>query len=126
MSWQAYIDSTLLGSGVVSEALIAGQDGATWAKSPGLSITDDEVKQTVAGFKDPSGLYANGLRAGGAKYTVVRGTDENIHGKKGASGIIAVKTGMAVIFATYSEDIKPENTNNVIESLADYLKTNGM
>ena len=39
MSWQAYIDSTLLGSGVVSEALIAGQDGATWAKSPGLSVS---------------------------------------------------------------------------------------
>eukprot|EP00958_Prasinococcus_capsulatus_P016220 scaffold1786_cov398-Prasinococcus_capsulatus_cf.AAC.11 len=64
MSWQAYIDSSLLGSGVVSEAVIAGQDGATWAKSPGLVITDDEVKAIVAGFKDPSSLYANGLRAG--------------------------------------------------------------
>ena len=39
MSWQAYIDSSLLGSGVVSHAaILSNGDGSIWAKDDAFKV----------------------------------------------------------------------------------------
>ena len=38
MSWQAYVDSNLLGTGHVSQAAIYGLNGGEWAKSAGFQV----------------------------------------------------------------------------------------
>jgi profilin len=38
MSWQAYVDQQLVGTGKVSRGAIFGLDGSTWAISPGFNV----------------------------------------------------------------------------------------
>jgi profilin len=39
MSWQAYVDSNLVGTGSVSQAAIYGVEGGVWASSPGFAVS---------------------------------------------------------------------------------------
>ena len=39
MSWQAYVDQQLLGTGTVTKAAIYGLDGGCWATSPGFGVS---------------------------------------------------------------------------------------
>jgi profilin len=38
MSWQAYVDTNLVGTGKVSKAAIHGHNGALWATSKGFNV----------------------------------------------------------------------------------------
>lgn len=38
MSWQAYVDTNLLGTGKVQKAAIFGLDGSQWATSAGFTV----------------------------------------------------------------------------------------
>ncbi|EEB86933.1 hypothetical protein MPER_15940, partial [Moniliophthora perniciosa FA553] len=58
MSWQAYVDTNLVGSGKVSKAAILGQGGGVWATSPGFDISPEEQKAIVSGFNSPEGGVA--------------------------------------------------------------------
>lgn len=40
MSWQAYVDTNLIGSGKVHKAAIHGHDGSCWATSSGFSVSE--------------------------------------------------------------------------------------
>lgn len=39
MSWQAYVDTNLVGTGSVSQAAIYGAQGGVWASSPGFAVS---------------------------------------------------------------------------------------
>ena len=39
MSWQNYVDQQLMGSGVMTNAIIAGHDGTLWAKSEQVQVS---------------------------------------------------------------------------------------
>jgi hypothetical protein len=39
MSWQAYVDTNLVGTGNVSQAAIYGLNGGEWAKSAGFQVS---------------------------------------------------------------------------------------
>lgn len=49
MSWQHYVDQQLMGSGVVSKAVIAGHDGTLWAKSNNIEVSINEGLAHFAG-----------------------------------------------------------------------------
>ena len=38
MSWQAYVDTNLVGTGKIVNAAIIGHDGNTWATSKGFAV----------------------------------------------------------------------------------------
>ena len=38
MSWQQYVDSNLLGTKKIHQAVIVGLDGSTWAASKGFAV----------------------------------------------------------------------------------------
>eukprot|EP00117_Sycon_ciliatum_P027499 scpid105974/ scgid22326/ Profilin-1B; Acidic profilin IB; Profilin IB len=124
MSWQVYIDQSLLGSGSVTAAAICGLDGSTWAKSAGVEVSSTEAKGLVTAITgDPSALYAGGIKIGGVKYTFLRAEPgRSVYGKKGSdSGCCVVKTSQAIIVAIYANGITPGACTKVVEGLADYL-----
>ena len=64
MSWQAYVDSNLLASGMVTAAGIYDLQGNPWAYSAGFAAQVAEVA-AVSGHMhtgDPSGLAGTGVR----------------------------------------------------------------
>ena len=125
MSWQTYVDTNLVGSGAVSQAAIFGHDGSKWAASAGFNVSAQEAKNLAAGFKDASGLRANGIHLNAVKYLTLRADDRSIYGKKGAAGVITVKTGKAVLIGVYNENTQPGQAASVVEKLADYLIEQG-
>ncbi|KAI9355112.1 profilin [Zopfochytrium polystomum] len=121
MSWQAYVDNNLVGTGKITKAAIYGQDGTPWAISAGFSVSPQEVTALIGGFTDPSALRAGGLHISGVKYFTLRADDRSIYGKQGASGAICVKTKQAVLVALYAEPTQPGEATKTVEALADYL-----
>jgi len=109
----------------VNQAAILGQDGNTWATSAGYSISPADGKGLAALFANASDASAKGVNVGGHKYITVKADNRSIYGKKGAGGVVAVKTGKAVVVAVYGEGQQPGNAANVVEKLADYLIENG-
>lgn len=101
MSWQAYVDTNLVGTGKIAMACIIGHDGNTWATSKGftvrlsaarrfhvshlrawLQVSPAEGKKLAGAFNDPSDIIANGIHAGGVKYLALRYNDRSVYGKK--------------------------------------------
>jgi len=122
MSWQAYIDQSLLGTGAVKAAAIHGLDGNPWATSPGFAVTPAEAAKLVAGFTTADGLYS-GIHISGVKFMFLRADPESIHGKQGGSaGVTIVKTDKAIIIGTYGEGQTAGQCSAVVGKLGDYLK----
>lgn len=67
MSWQAYIDDSLLATGCVDRALIFGHDGNVWASSDYFEMKDEERNVLLSSFLDPSQVRMNGLFVCGEK-----------------------------------------------------------
>lgn len=82
MSWQAYVDTNLVGTGHVAKAAILGLDGSKWAASAGFNVTADEGKKIVAALKDASAIRANGLYVAGVKYLALKCDDRSVYGKQ--------------------------------------------
>ncbi|XP_070538414.1 profilin-2-like [Ptychodera flava] len=126
MSWQVYVDQSLLSTGKVSKAAIHGHDGNLWATSTGFSVTNAEVLKLVEAYKDPSGIQAGGLHLAGTKYTFLRTFENEIYGKKGSDqGCCIVKTPKAIIIGVYEAGMQGGEANKVVGALGDYLKQNG-
>lgn len=125
MSWQAYVDNSLLGSKKVSKAAIHGLDGNPWAMSAGFNVSLAEMKAIIAAFSDQSAARSNGLHAAGERFIFLRGDDRSLYGKKGATGLVCIKTSKAIIVGYYNDTIQPGEATTVIEKLGDYLRSVG-
>ncbi|KAI8331959.1 profilin [Chlamydoabsidia padenii] len=121
MSWQAFIDQSLVGTGNVSQGAIYGLEGALWAQSAGFQLSPTELNELVTGFSDPSKVQAGGVHLNGVKYLTLRADDRSIYVKQGANGACIVKTNKALVIGTYKEGIQPGSCTKVVEGLADHL-----
>ncbi|TFK20072.1 Profilin/allergen [Coprinopsis marcescibilis] len=126
MSWQAYVDTNLVGTGKVARAAILGQQGGVWATSSNLTLSPEEQAAIVSAAKNAFNgaadqVQANGLRLAGVKYFTLRLTDRSIYLKQGANGAIIAKTKQAILVAIYEEPIQAAEATPIVESLADYL-----
>ncbi|KAI8986858.1 profilin [Trametes punicea] len=121
MSWQAYVDSNLVGSGKITKAAILGQAGGVWAASPGYTLSADEQKAIVNAFNNADDIRAHGIRLAGQKFFTLQANDRSIYGKKQADGCILVKTKQAVLVAEYAAPVQAPEATPVVEGLADYL-----
>lgn len=121
MSWQAYVDTSLVGTGKVQSAAIYGHDGTLWASTPNLSGTFNS-SPLINGFTDPNGLRSEGLHIGDTRYVIIKSDERSIYGRaKDSSGFVAVKTGKAAIIALYDGGQVAGEAAKVVEGLADYL-----
>ncbi|KAI0725903.1 profilin [Fomitopsis betulina] len=121
MSWQAYVDSNLLGTGKVTKAAIIGLQGGVWASSAGYTLSAQEQKDIVNAFNNPGSAQASGIRLAGQKFFTLQANDRSIYGKKAADGCVLVKTKQAVLIAEYSAPVQAPEATPVVEGLADYL-----
>ncbi|KAF9465991.1 profilin [Collybia nuda] len=121
MSWQAYVDTNLVGSGKVTRAAIVGLQGGVWAASAGYTLSKEEENALIAGYNDLASVQASGVRLAGQKFFTLRTTDRSIYGKKQADGVVIVKTKKAILIAEYIAPLQAPETTKVTEDLADYL-----
>ncbi|KAI1325489.1 profilin [Xylariaceae sp. FL0255] len=132
MSWQQYIDSSLVGSGHISKAAIVSAAGdSVWATSPGFDLKPAELK-TLVGIldaaadekKDQSAVataQAEGIHVAGERYVVARIDGRSIYARKGREGICIAKTKQAFIVAHHGDTQVAGNASSTTEALADYL-----
>jgi len=125
MSWQSYVDTSLVASGKIDTAAIFSSDGkSVWASSAGFVVKPEEIETLVKAYAEDKiveDLHSKGLYIGGAKYFVIRCNDRSIYGKKVKTGILCVKTKQAILVAHYGEAVQPGEAAKVVESLADCL-----
>ncbi|KAF8504469.1 profilin [Russula emetica] len=121
MSWQAYVDTNLLGTGKISKAAILGQQGGSWATSKGYTLSTEEQKAIVASFTNPAKVQESGIRLAGHKFFALRADERSVYLKKGGDGACLVKTKQAVLVAEYVAPIQAGEATPVVEGLADYL-----
>jgi profilin len=121
MSWQAYVDDSLVGSGSIEAGAICGHDGTLWAASRHLALPAEHVRGLVGAFSDPAGVREKGLVLGSSKYIVIKSDDRSIYGKQGTGGICCVRTRQTVLVGKYEAPATPGAASKVVEALADYL-----
>jgi len=127
MSWQAYVDSSLVGSGHIDKGAIYSIKGdSVWATSPGFTISAAEMQEVVAGLSGkPDNLYSNGLHVAGQKYVLNKVDERSLYARKGKEGLVIVKTTQAILIGHYGENTHAGNSASVVEKLADYLISTG-
>ncbi|KAL0632680.1 profilin, required for normal timing of actin polymerization in response to thermal stress [Maublancomyces gigas] len=129
MSWQAYVDTSLISTGKIDGGAIFSAGGdSVWAASKDFTVQQSEVQALISAFKDGltlgkgvQDLHEKGLYIGGAKYFCIKADERSIYGKKGKEGIISVKTKQAILVAHYPDTVQPGEAAKTVEQLADYL-----
>jgi len=124
MSWQAYVDTSLVATGCVDKAAIFDAKGTSvWAASPHFKVEPSEIQSVVASFeeKQPKKIFGSGFKIAGEKYLTIHAEDRSVYGKKGKEGVVIVKTVQALLVAHYPESVQPGQAVTVVEKLGDYL-----
>ncbi|KAI1779757.1 Profilin/allergen [Hypoxylon cercidicola] len=126
MSWQAYVDSSLVGSGHLDKgAIISAAGDSVWATSAGFTVKPEEMQNLVAILNKTGGAvdkaHADGIHVAGERYVVFRIEDRSVYGRQGRTGICVVKTKQAIIIGHYGEAQTVGNSTQTVEALADYL-----
>jgi len=128
MSWQAYVDSSLVGTGHIDKAAIISAAGdSVWATTPGFSLKPEEMKTIVAILKDGGKgpavdkAFGEGIHIAGERFVAFNIEDRHVYGRQGRTGIIIVKTGQAILVGHYGENVQVGNATQTVEALADYL-----
>lgn len=128
MSWQAYVDTNLVGTGRVTQAAILGKAGGVWAKSSGIAISPEEQKAIIAAFTNKAAVQASGFRVANQKYFFVSsdtyGDDPNlivVHGKKQGDGAVLAQTKQAILVVTYLLPQTAQDAGMVVTTLGSYL-----
>ena len=124
MSWQAYVDSNLLASGMVTAAGIYDLQGNPWAYSAGFAAQIAEVA-AVSGHMhtgDPSGLAGTGVVVAGVKYMFVSGSEQEVYGKKGNDGVVFYMCNTCIIVGYHNDKIQAGSCSATVKELAETLK----
>ncbi|KAF2813870.1 Profilin/allergen [Mytilinidion resinicola] len=125
MSWQAYVDQSLVGTGNIDKAIICDASGKTiWAATTGFSIPEAERKVIVDSFTDSAetkAVVANGIHINGEKYITLDSDDTSLKAKKGKEGIIVIKTTQALLIGHHPADVQTTVAYSSVAELAEYL-----
>ncbi|TQS37921.1 hypothetical protein Golomagni_01585 [Golovinomyces magnicellulatus] len=116
MSWQAYIDTSLIGSGHVDKGAIYGLNGGgLWAATPGFEVSPEELKILNDALESNKydKLQEDGFFIAGTRYVLIKGEGRSIIARQ--------------VQLTYSTpNIEAlSNCSTTVEGLADYLVKQG-
>mmetsp|Transcript_26321 Transcript_26321/g.82413 ORF Transcript_26321/g.82413 Transcript_26321/m.82413 type:complete len:128 (+) Transcript_26321:63-446(+) len=127
MSWQTYVETNLVGTGMVTSAGIYDLQGNPWAYSEGFAAQVAEVAAVSGHFAAPSGLAATGATVAGVKYMFVRGEENaEIYVKKGAEGVVFYRCNTCIIVGYHNDKIQPGQCSTTVAKLGDFLKESGI
>ncbi|EAQ88132.1 predicted protein [Chaetomium globosum CBS 148.51] len=130
MSWQAYVDTSLVATGHVQKACIASIAGdGIWANSPGFAISPDELKTISQIIKELGAdstpmldhARAEGIYVAGVRYVVAGGAEQGIYARKGKEGVYIAKSNQAIIITWHDENTFAGNASSVTVNLVKYL-----
>ncbi|KAJ5367663.1 hypothetical protein N7541_001604 [Penicillium brevicompactum] len=122
MSWQGWVDQTLVGSKKIDKAAIFSAAGdAEIAASAGFDVKLEEVQYILRGFEDSIPLYSGGLFIAGEKLQVTKADDQSIYAQKGGEGVCVVKSSESIIVAHYPETVAPGDAASIVGQLSAYL-----
>jgi profilin len=130
MSWQAYIDTSLVGSGHVDKAAIISAAGdGVWANSAGFDLKPEEMKviSSIVGGNEGARdkAYGDGLYIGGARYVMTKAEGRSLYARQGTNGVAVAKTTQAIVIGHHGEGQIAGNATSTVEGLADYLSGQG-
>ncbi|KAI9802949.1 MAG: hypothetical protein M1825_002180 [Sarcosagium campestre] len=132
MSWQAYVDTSLIGTGTVDKAAIFNSEGTSvWASSPGFTVAPEEIKAIIAAYTDKGdkdgvkAVQSTGFHVHNERFVTTKCEDRSLYGRKGKEGVVIVKTNQAIIVAHYPDTVQIGQIANTVEQLADYLVSVG-
>ncbi|KAF2097241.1 putative profilin [Rhizodiscina lignyota] len=129
MSWDAYVNTSLVGTGNFDKAAIFSADGTSvWAATPGWNISVDEMKKVVgclAKETDRNDAYGSGLHLAGERFVLTGADEKELKLKHGKEGAFIVKSTQAILIGHYPETVQPGSANTVIGQLGDYLVSVG-
>jgi profilin len=130
MSWQAYVDTSLVGTGHIDKAaLVSAAGDSVWATSPSFELKPAELKAISAivsgdqSAKDKA--FGEGLYVAGERFVMARAEDRSIYARSGREGLAVAKTTQAIIIAHHPESAIAGNATSTVEALADYLIKQG-
>ncbi|KAI9924874.1 hypothetical protein ASPWEDRAFT_172164 [Aspergillus wentii DTO 134E9] len=122
MSFQGYVDSSLIATGNIDKAAIfSGVGDSVWGTSTGFSATPQELQSIIEGLSDAGPLHDNGLYLNGQKYLVTSADRKSLQAKKDHEGVYVFKTNQALILAHSPEGVAHEAAASVTKQLGDYL-----
>ncbi|KAH9578832.1 Profilin [Trypanosoma melophagium] len=145
MSWQAYIDDSLIGSGFMHSAAIVGlSDGSYWAYGGTYIPQPEEVAHILKCLDDLSLVQSSGVTIYGVKFfglqAGVDGQMKYIFFKKGAAGGCIYTSKQTAIIAVYGNPgdasslqqdlqktgnteavVNPADCNSTVKRIAEYL-----
>jgi profilin len=126
MSWQGYVDTSLVGSGHIDKGAITSVAGdSIWASSSGWNLKPDELKVIAAivqgDTRAKDTAFADGLFVAGERFVLTRAEDRSIYARAGREGVAIAKTKQAIIIGHHPETAVAGNANSTVENLADYL-----
>ncbi|KAI9902603.1 hypothetical protein N3K66_001955 [Trichothecium roseum] len=126
MSWQAYVDTSLVGTGHVDKgSIISAAGDSVWATSAGFDIKPEEMKviSAIVGGDQTAkdNAFADGLFIAGERFVMARAEDRSIYARAGRTGVAIAKTKQAIVVAHHGETQVAGNASSTAEGLADYL-----
>ncbi|KAK1759396.1 profilin [Echria macrotheca] len=132
MSWQAYVDNSLVGSGHLDKgAIISAAGDSIWSASPDFDIKPAEMKNIVEILKNNGSgpavdkAFGEGVHVGGERYVAFNIADRHIYCRQGRQGLVIVQTKQAILVGHYGESQIAGNATQTVEALADYLIKSG-
>ena len=120
--WQLYVND-LVGARL-SGAAITGADGTVWAASPGFTISSSE-SQLLANFFTNATISGYNFTMNGIQFLRKQCDEKCLVGIKQNAGIIAYKTGTAIVIGYHTEGLQPNQAAAIVERVAGVIKDAG-
>ncbi|KXJ95375.1 profilin [Microdochium bolleyi] len=125
MSWQAYVDDSLVKSGHIDKgAIVSAAGDSAWATSSGFNLSAGEMKALAdiyANKANAEKAQAEGIYIAGDRYVVAQIEERTIYARKGRLGVVICKTKQAILVGHHSDTMVAGNSRQTVEALADYL-----
>ncbi|EPS26373.1 Profilin-2 [Penicillium oxalicum] len=121
-TWQAYVDSSLMGSGQFQKAgVLAADFSGLEAATPGFALSQEDINSLASAFTSSDNAFANGFSIAGEKYVCIKADERSLYGKKGKEGAIVVRASACTMIGVHGATVQTTNAATVVENLIDYI-----
>eukprot|EP01102_Stenamoeba_stenopodia_P001863 TRINITY_DN11687_c0_g1_i1.p1 TRINITY_DN11687_c0_g1~~TRINITY_DN11687_c0_g1_i1.p1 ORF type:complete len:129 (+),score=33.64 TRINITY_DN11687_c0_g1_i1:114-500(+) len=128
MSWDYFINETMMKRGDIAKGAIIGLDGTIWGKSANLKLSESEAKSIAEAFSAPNPPQIPSdatLSLESDSYFTKKAADGGYEGKGPSYAVLMEKTHRAVLVAFFTY-LQSGYHNNLLSKLADYVKSCGV
>ncbi|KAL6829704.1 profilin [Trichoderma camerunense] len=129
MSWQAFVDTSLVATGHIAKgAIISIAGDSAWASSPELTIQPAEMKVIADIVSNNQAAidkaYGEGIHVAGVRYVLTR-TGDDVYARAGRDGVCITPSKQAIVVGIHNDTQQAGNATSVVAALADHLKKTG-